>query len=212
MERTRVDTTVFLLRHGDTDWTRDRRILGQRDVGLNADGVNQARAAALALKGLDVSEVIAAPLLRTVQTAEVIAGLFDLEVARDPRLAEMQIGRWEGMPYDAVEVDPEYQRFVDDPASARIPGGERLVDVRDRAVSSVNQALGDNPWGSLLVLVSHAAVIRVLLAHYLGMPLASFHRLRVSAASFSVLRFGDDRELPRILAINHLSSMSSLLA
>jgi broad specificity phosphatase PhoE len=207
-----LDTTVFLLRHGATDWARDRRILGQRDIGLNADGLNEAHAAALALKALDVSEVIASPLLRTVQTAEVIAGLFDLEVARDPRLGEIQVGRWEGMPYDALKADPEYLRFMEAPEAVRFPGGERLADVRDRALASVMQALADNPWGSTMVLVTHASIIRVLLAHYLGTSLGNFHRLRVSAGAFSVLRFADDRDLPRILAVNHLSTMSSLLA
>jgi broad specificity phosphatase PhoE len=207
-----LDTTVFLLRHGETDWTRERRVLGHRDIGLNADGLNQARNAALALKGLDISEVIASPLLRAVQTAEVVAGLFDLEVARDPRLSDVQAGRWEGMPYDAVKDDPEYLRFIEDPEVVRFPGGTRLADVRDRAAASIRQALADNPWGSMLVLCTHAAVIRLVLAHYLGMPLARYHRLRVSPGSLSVLRFADDRELPRILAVNHLNSMSSLLA
>jgi broad specificity phosphatase PhoE len=206
-----LDTSVFLIRHGETDWSRDRRILGQRDIGLNADGLNQARAAALALKPLDITEVIASPLLRTVQSAEVVAGLFDLEVARDPRLGEIHIGRWEGMSYDAVVADPEYQRFVEDPAAVRFPGGERLGDVRDRGVASIHQALVDNPWGTNIVIVSHANVIRVVLAHYLGMPAAAFHRLRVSPGSISVLRFADDRELPRIIAVNHLGDMASLL-
>jgi broad specificity phosphatase PhoE len=206
-----VDTTVFLLRHGETDWTQSRRILGQRDIGLNADGLNQARAAALALKAHEITEVIASPMLRTVQTAEVVAGLFDLEVARDPRLGEIQVGRWEGMPYDAVEMDPDYQRFLGSPETVAFPGGERLSDVRDRAAGSVHQALTDNPWGTNIVLVSHATVIRVLLAHYLGLPLVDYRRLRVSSGALSVLRFEDDRDPPRILTINYLSSMAAIL-
>jgi broad specificity phosphatase PhoE len=206
-----VNTTVFLVRHGETDWTKERRILGGRDLGLNADGLNQAHAAARALEGIEITEVVSSPLLRAVQTAEVIAGLADIDVARDPRLGEMQLGRWEGMPYDAARVDPEYRRFLDDPDAVRVPGGEGLADVCDRAVSAIAQALADNPSQSNLIFVTHAAVIRVVLAHYLGLSLASFHRLRVSPGSLSVLRFADDRELPRILALNHLPMMASLL-
>jgi broad specificity phosphatase PhoE len=198
-----LNTRVFLVRHGETDWTRERRLLGQRDLGLNADGVNQAHATAMALKGLEITEVISSPLLRAVQTAEVIGGVCDMDVARDPRLIEMALGRWEGMPYDAALVDPGYQAFMDDPEESCVPGGERLLAVRDRAVASVRQALADNPSRSNLILVSHASVIRVLLTHYLGLGLASFHRLRVSHGSISVLSFADDRELPRLLALNH---------
>jgi len=206
-----VNTTLFLVRHGETDWTRERRILGSRDLGLNADGLNQAHAAARALEGVEITEVVSSPLLRAVQTAEVVAGLADIDVARDPRLTEMRVGRWEGMPYDAAQVDPDFQRFLDDPDAARVSGGELLGEVRDRAVGAVTQALADNPSWSNVIFVTHAAVIRVILAHYLGLGLASFHRLRVSPGSLSVLRFADDRELPRILAVNHLTGMASLL-
>lgn len=206
-----MNTTLFLVRHGETDWTRERRILGSRDLGLNADGLNQAHAAARALEGVEITEVVSSPLLRAVQTAEVVAGLADIDVARDPRLTEMRVGRWEGMPYDAAQVDPDFQRFLDDPDAARVSGGELLGEVRDRAVGAVTQALADNPSWSNVIFVTHAAVIRVILAHYLGLGLASFHRLRVSPGSLSVLRFADDRELPRILAVNHLTGMASLL-
>ena len=206
-----MNTTVFLVRHGETDWTRERRILGQRDLGLNANGVNQAHATAMALKGLEITEVISSPLLRAVQTAEVLAGLCDMDVARDPRLTEMAFGRWEGMPHDAALVDPDYRSFIDDPDATHVPGGERLSDVRDRATAAVRQTLADNPSRSNLIVVSHASLIRVLLVHYLGLGLGSYHRLRVSPGSISVLRFGDDRELPRILAINHLTAIKSLL-
>jgi phosphoserine phosphatase len=206
-----LNTTVFLVRHGETDWTRERRLMGQRDLGLNADGLNQALAAAMALKGVEITEVISSPLLRAMQTAEVLAGLCDMDVARDPRLIEMALGRWEGMPYDAALVDPGYQAFFDDPEGTPVPGGERVTDVRDRAAAAIQQTLADNPSRSNLIVVSHASVIRVLLAHYLGLGLANFHRLRVGPGSLSVLRFADDRELPRILALNHLTGMASLL-
>ena len=68
----------------------------------------------------------------------------------------------------------------------------------------MQQALGDNPGGENVIMITHAGVIRVLLVHYLGMTLASYHRLRVTAGSLSILRFSSDRELPRVLAVNWL--------
>jgi broad specificity phosphatase PhoE len=197
-----VETTVFLIRHGVTDWHRERKVLGQRDVGLNAEGITQAQAVMRALEGLPIGEVISSPMLRAVQTAEIIAARFETEIARDPRLADFRVGKWEGMPYDEVSKSPEYQRFVKDPLAEKIPGGEDLRQIRDRAIGAVEQALRDTPAGESLAIVTHAGIVRVVLAHYLGTNLAHYHRLRVSPGSVSVLSFADDREMPRVLCVN----------
>jgi len=120
----------------------------------------------------------------------------------DGRLADVRVGRWEGMYYRDLAQDPDYQRYLSDPLSERTPGGEQLGEIRDRAVASVHQALGDNPGGENVVIVTHAGIIRTLLVHYMGAALANFHRVRVSTGSISILRFASDRELPRVLAIN----------
>ena len=59
-------------------------------------------------------------------------------------------------------------------------------------------------------MVSHAGVVRVVLSHYLGAKLADYHRLRVSPGSVSILSFHDDRELPRVLAINWSGSLAEV--
>jgi broad specificity phosphatase PhoE len=206
-----VETTVFLIRHGVTDWHRDQRVLGQRDVPLNATGINQAQAAASALSGVAVGEVLSSPLVRGVQTAEIIAGQFNIEVARDPRLTDFRVGKWEGMNYDEVSKSPEYQRFVADPLSDGIPGGEDMKQIRERAVAAVEQALEDAPHGESVVIVTHAGIVRVLLTYYLGSHPANYHRLRVAPGSISVLSFADDRELPRVLATNWLGNIADVL-
>ncbi len=206
-----METTVFLVRHGVTDWHAERRVLGHRDVGLNPTGLEQARIVAASLKDLPIGEVISSPMLRAVQTSEIIAEQYGIEIARDPRLADFRVGKWEGMAYEDVLVSPEYQRFVADPMSERIPGGEDLQQIRDRAIGAVEQAIGDTPAGESVAIVTHAGIVRVVLAHYLGSNLANYHRLRVSPGSISVLSFADDRTLPRVLAVNWRSSMKEVL-
>jgi phosphoserine phosphatase len=206
-----VETRVFLIRHGVTDWHRERRILGQRDIGLNGLGIEQANLLAKNLSGIPVAEVISSPILRAVQTAEIVAQQFDTQIARDPRLTDFRVGKWEGMSYDEVEASPEYRRFIDDPLSERIPGGEDLHQIRDRAVGAVEQALRDTPAGDAVAIVSHAGIVRVVLAHYLGSNLANYHRIRVSPGSVSVLSFKDDRSLPRVLAVNWRGALSEVL-
>ncbi|HJZ85031.1 MAG TPA: histidine phosphatase family protein [Polyangia bacterium] len=197
-----METTIFLVRHGRTDWQTEGRVMGTRDIGLNADGINETHAIVRAFENVDVAEVLSSPLRRAVQSAEIIAGAYDLEIARDPRLADVRVGRWEGMHYRDLANDPDYQRYLADPLSERTPGGEHISEIRDRAVASVQQALGDNPGGENVVVVTHAGIIRTLIVHYMGATLANYHRVRVAPGSISILRFASDRELPRVLAIN----------
>ena len=197
-----MDTKVFLVRHGVTDWHRENRVLGQRDIPLNAQGVAQAGTIADALATMKIADVISSPLIRAVQTAEVIGKRFHIQVARDPRFIDFRVGKWEGMSYADISASPEYQRFLADPMSERIPGGENMADIRKRAVGAVEQSLEDAPSGDGIVIVTHAGLIRVLLTHYAGSNPANYHRIRVAPGSVSILSFSDDKQLPRILAIN----------
>jgi len=202
---------VFLVRHGVTAWHDQSKVLGQRDVPLNADGMMQATALADALATMPVADVVSSPLLRAVQTAEAIGDRFGIQVARDPRFIDFRVGRWEGMTYDEISASPEYQRFLADPMSERIPGGECMADIRARAVGGLEQSIEDSPSGDAIVVVTHAGIIRVLLTYYAGSSPANYHRIRVSPGSVSVLSFSDDKQLPRILAVNWKGALGDLI-
>jgi broad specificity phosphatase PhoE len=202
-----LETRVFLIRHGVTDWHAAKRVLGQRDIPLSAEGLAQAAAVADLLEGVPLAELISSPLSRATQTAEAVGRRFRLDIARDPRLVDFRLGKWTGMTYEEVSASPEYQRFLADPLSERIPDGENLGEIRARAVSAVEQAIEDSPSGDAIALVTHAGIIRVVLAHYLGSHPANYHRIRVSPGSVSVLSFADGHELPRVLATNLTGSL-----
>lgn len=205
-------TTLFLVRNADTDFSRDRRVAGRREIGLSAEGRAQAAALGPQLTSAGLTEILSSPLPRAVETAEPIAAATGLGVVRDPRLVDFAAGQWEGRSHADVGASPEYQRFLVNPVDERIPGGERLIDVRDRIVAAVSQALADNELGANILIVSHAGPLRVLLAHYLGMSLVHYHRLRLSPASVSVLRFESEAGVPRILTINSAIAPGSALS
>jgi broad specificity phosphatase PhoE len=206
-----LETTVFLIRHGVTPWHAERRVLGQRDIPLSPEGMEQAHGVARALAGVKLGEVLSSPLQRAVQTAEIIGREVDIEVARDPRLTDFKLGKWTGMSYDEIAVTPEYPLFLRDPAAVTVLGGESLDDVQRRAVAAIEQALSDSPSGDAIAIVTHAGIIRVLLSHYIGSAPHNYHRIRVSPGSISILSFADDRELPRVLAVNLAVSMDCVL-
>ncbi len=203
--KTSMYTTILLVRNADTEFSRDRRVTGRRDIGLSDTGRSQAAALGERLAQLEITELLSSPLPRAVETAELLSARRGIGVVRDPRLVDFHAGQWEGRAHAEVAGSPDYQRFLANPVDERIPGGEGLLEVRDRIIAAVTQALADNELGANILLVSHAGPLRVLLAHYLGMDLVHYHRLRLSPASVSVLRFEAEKGVPRILTLNCLS-------
>ena len=178
---------LVLVRHGLTDWNQEGRLLGRLPVPLNERGQRQAEAVARALSDVPVEAVISSPQLRARETAEPIAREHDLTVHTDEALAEVWLGpRWEGKAFDEVQDDPDIECVLKNP-TYRCGAAEPAVDVEKRVVDLVER-LRKEATGSQ-VLVSHGDPIRVLLAHYLSMPLTAFRTLVISNASVSVLRF-----------------------
>jgi broad specificity phosphatase PhoE len=202
-------TTILLCRNGATDWSRDGRLAGRREIGLSEEGRTQAAALAKRLESVDVAEILTSPLPRAFETAQLIADSHKLEAARDRRLTDFHAGRWEGQKLSEIAASAEYKKFLASPLAESIPDGEKLTDARDRMVASIDQALADNALGANLVIVSHAGPLRILLAHYLGMDLATYHRLSLAHGSVSALRFEAERGVPRVLALNWTSSLSA---
>ncbi|WP_428269713.1 histidine phosphatase family protein [Haliangium sp.] len=202
---------MFLIHHGVTDWHRDGKLLGRRDVPMNDAGRAQADRIANWLDGVGIAEVIASPLQRAVQTAEIIGKHVGIDLARDHRLIDLHLGQWEGKnPQEVLESDA-YQQFLANPMSSSAPAGESFHEVKTRAVAAVEQALEDNPAGSAVAVVTHSRVIRVLLTHYMAAPPATYHCLRIHPGTVSVLAFSHDSQRPRVLALNWAASLSELL-
>jgi broad specificity phosphatase PhoE len=206
-----LETTVFLIHPGATNWHRDGLLLGRRDIVMNEHGKAQAERVAAWLAETRIAEVIASPLQRAVQTASAIGQRFGIDVARDHRFIDFHIGEWEGKPPAEVLASDAYQQFAANPMDVRVPGGETLHEVKKRAVAAVEQVLEDNPAGSTIAIVTHARVIRVLLTHYMGAPPSAYHCLRIHPGSISVLAFSHESHRPRIVAVNWSGDLPDIL-
>jgi broad specificity phosphatase PhoE len=167
---------IFLLRHGETVWNRERRVQGQKDSPLTSLGVEQARRCGAALKALldpaDGYRLVASPLGRALHTAAIVAealGLSAREIGTDDRLKEMAWGRWDGMTAAEIEAqDPElWQARIDDRWTRPPPGGgETQQDLHYRAAAW----LGSVEVGARLVVVAHGALGRAVRCAYAGLP------------------------------------------
>jgi len=179
---------VMLMRHGETDWNREGRVMGRNPIELNARGRAQAQAAAHLASGIRPDVIVTSPLVRARQTAEIMsAGLGGVEIVEEPALAEVLYGRWEGMVYNELIADPYYAEYRQAPAEKPTPGGESIPQVQARGVGAVMNALGRHPGGRVM-LVSHGDIIRTVLCHFMGLELAYFSRLRIDNASLSTVQ------------------------
>ena len=161
-------TALILIRHGETDWNRDRRIQGATDIPLNDAGRAQAHKAATTLRErLDLAGVTIASsdLSRARETAEIIAADLDLEAPRTYRgLRERSYGEAEGLDVD------EFRRRWGDWHSAEVPGAEPWPQLRRRGIAALGRVVRDHrrataPTASTLIVVSHGAFIREIMRH-----------------------------------------------
>jgi probable phosphoglycerate mutase len=160
--------TLYLARHGETDWNAEGRWQGQTDVPLNPLGREQARELAARVRGAGIRAIATSDLLRARQTAEIVAAELGLVVGHvDPDLRERRFGCFEGLTRDEVAArHPEaWAAYVADPGPAP-PGGESRVDLLGRLVPAVVSVATRLP-GPLLVIM-HGGSMRALLAAHVG--------------------------------------------
>jgi ribonuclease H / adenosylcobalamin/alpha-ribazole phosphatase len=192
-------TTLILVRHGVTVHTESRKFsggLGGRNPGLTEEGRAQARATAdwLAPLADEIDVVLSSPVRRTLETAEVIAARLGTTFVTEDGLAEMEFGTWEGMTF--AEVRETYPDDLDawlGSVDTGPGGGESLREVEKRVLASLDRLVCEHA-GKTVLAVSHVTPIKVLVAHVMGAPLESVHRMELAPASVTVLSFfGDDR-------------------
>ena len=190
-------TTIVLVRHGVTHHTTGRRFsggLGGDNPPLSEEGRAQAAEVAAWLSELkeSIDVVVASPVRRTRETADVIAAALDLPVEEEPAFAEMEFGAWDGLSFTEVaERDKErLEAWFADMAAAP-PGGESFVTVQRRVLAGLDRLLATHQ-GRTVVVVSHVTPIKTLVAHALDAPLDTLFRMELAPAAVSVLAFYPD--------------------
>ncbi len=184
---------VVLWRHGQTDMNLTGRIQGARDFPLNDKGVDQARAAAKIIAGLEPSLIVSSPLARAFQTASELSALIGVDVETDDRFKERSFGLFEGM--TGAEIEERYPEQYRRWKQAKEPEGvgvERQVDVGLRAGRAVEE------WAcrtdGTLVVASHGAAIKCAVTALVGEIPGGWMGLKVMSnchwAILEPLRFG----------------------
>ncbi|MDQ3929081.1 MAG: histidine phosphatase family protein [Chloroflexota bacterium] len=212
-------TRVYLVRHGETTWNRERRFQGQQDVPLSQLGVEQSGIVArwLAEQQASFAAVYSSDLARAVQTAGIIAATLGLEPVYAPALREIHVGEWQGLLVDEIRQRypgqlEEWDRLVD---RFTLPGGESIPQVRDRVFGFYNSIVTRHP-GQAIVIVSHGACLAALIVAMLGWDLVTAWNTRlarmgntgVSAIAFDHTTGG--HELVLLNSTSHLAEPTGI--
>jgi probable phosphoglycerate mutase len=187
-----VTTVTHLLRHGQTEHTPERRYSGRNDLALSRTGRAEAEAAAARVAQLGIEVVVASPLRRTRETAEIVAAELGLTVEFDDDLVELDFGDLEGLTADEARSKHPLavRRFMTDVRVAP-PGGESVADVAAR-VGRARRRVLERHAGRTVLVVSHVTPIKLLLAAGLGAAEDVVHRVFLEAASLSTVAWSSD--------------------
>ncbi len=210
---------LILVRHGETDWNRSRRVQGGgSDTNLNDTGKEQAEALASRLNPEAIHAIYSSPLQRALYTAQAIACHHQLEVQVEPALSELNVGELEGIQVEllgkrldelvTVQGQDKTQGGVGEGLWGRIEhiGGESLADLQQRAWGAIQRIVNRHPDG-VIVVVSHYFAILTIICAVLDLPLSQIGRFRLGVSGVSTIVFdGSHARLTLFSDICHLTA------
>ena len=207
-----VTTRVMLVRHGATVLSAEDRFAGSSDVPLGDEGRMQVERLAQRLATDSIAAVYGSPLRRAQETASILARPHEMAVTSLDDLREIDHGRWEGLRReDAATMYPEeYAAWQRDPFSFAPTGGEPGQHVMERGLRAFQQIVLAHPGGQVLV-VSHKATIRLIIAHVLGIdPRGYRDRLDQLPACLNMIDMYQDGT-GRLILLNDVSHYTWVL-
>jgi broad specificity phosphatase PhoE len=182
---------LILVRHGETAESREQRFLGRQEIPLSGEGRLQAEAVARTLAAESPAAVYSSPLGRARDTALIIAEPHGLPVTSEPAFTELSFGAWEGLTTaEAQRAFPHlYASWRDEPHTVRIPGGEDL-DAAGARVRAGLAELAARHAGQTAILISHGAVVRLIVLDALGLPADRLWAVAAQAGGITEIEYG----------------------
>ena len=192
-------TRLLLLRHAAHDLA-GRALAGRMEgLGLNAQGLQQAGGLAQALQRHGINAIYSSPQLRTCQTAQPIAARLGMHVVLAPEFDEIDFGEWTGKSFEELRGQgAAWELWVRRRSEASPPGGEPFAAVQRRAAAGVERLRRRHP-GETVLVVSHADVIKTVLASHLRMSLDDLEQFEIGCGSLNVVEVGDGWSLVKLV-------------
>jgi alpha-ribazole phosphatase len=191
-------TRVYLARHGEV--VNHGVYNGQTDVDITATAIQQMERLRDLLKEKNLSAVYSSDLLRTEKGAQIIAQPHSLRPESFPEFREMHFGRWQGLSYPEVmeRYPADIPQWMSNLENFRIPGGESVLDMRDRAIPKL-QELIEHHRGQEFALVCHGALNRLIIAEALHLPFAHLLRIEQDYGCLNIIEYTSSWTLVKLV-------------
>ncbi|MBD2773959.1 histidine phosphatase family protein [Iningainema tapete] len=192
---------LYLLRHGETFYSRTGGYCGDLDPELTPEGTQMASSFADAYSSIPWTAIYSSPMKRTIATAKPLCDATGMEMQLRDGLKEIRYGEWEDKTQEYVKQHyaEDYIRWLTEPAWNPPTGGETSVQIASRAMLVIAEIEQKHTTGNVLV-VSHKATLRIILCSLLGIDLGRYRdRISILAASLSIVKFGEHGPLLEVL-------------
>lgn len=180
---------LLLIRHGENDFVKTGKLPGKSPgIHLNERGQKQAQALGEALKDVPLKAIYSSPLERAMETATPIASARKLEIIPEPDLMDTDVGSWQGKSLKVLRHTKVWSIVQNAPSRFRFPDGESFVESQARYVSALERIIQKhNKPKDIVAVVFHADPIKLVVSHFLGLPLDHFQRLSCDTASLTAM-------------------------
>ena len=195
-----TSTRLYLVRHGQVADGHTHRYHGNNDIALSPEGEQQLARLARQLQAVSLAAVYTSTLKRSRDGAGRLCEGRGLEPRPLPEFREIHFGVWEGLTFGEIaeQYPEELASRLEDLTNFRIPGGESLLDVRERALPRLRELVAAHA-GQSLALVAHAGVNRIILCEALSLPLEHLFRLDQNYGCLNIIDYFPDFTVVRLL-------------
>lgn len=165
--------TIYLTRHGLTEWNVNRIMQGWGNGELTEKGINDAKSLGKRLRNTQIDKVYSSSSKRAFETAQYIIGDQPISIIQEDDLREMNFGDWDGRIRDEIEAEfpTEFKTFWETPHLFQTDTGETFEHLKKRAISVFEKIISENESGTILI-VTHSIFLRVLLTYIKDLPLS----------------------------------------
>jgi alpha-ribazole phosphatase/probable phosphoglycerate mutase len=193
-------TRLYLVRHGETTASAEYRYIGQTDVDITDNGVEQMERLKQRLKDEEIHAFFSSDLIRARKGAEIIASCHGVEPVACPEFREIHLGKWEGMTREEImeRYPEEYTARLQDLVHRRIEGGESFRDVQERVLQKLSLILAERA-GSTILLLAHGGVNRVILFDALRLDLAHLTRMDQDYGCINIIDYYESSPVVKLV-------------
>jgi probable phosphomutase (TIGR03848 family) len=198
---------LLLVRHAVTDATGQKLTGRLPGFSLSEKGRSQAESVGVRLSNAPLKAIYSSPLERCLETAEIIGQHHRLKVETMNELEEVDYGQWQGRSLKVLYRTKAWTKLRARPADFRFPGGETIREAQTRGMLAI-EALRARHKNRAVLVCSHADMIRLVVAGYLGLGIDLYDRITIAPASITIVNVGDGT--PRLLNLGDSGSLEEL--